>query len=182
MIVENHAFAPFVPPRVAIRSAAEPWEIEAARRLRRAVFCVEQRIFADDDRDEVDAQAETIVALTYGLGLADGDVIGTVRIHEPQPRRWHGSRLAIAAAYRSVYGIGAALVHRAVATAVAAGCDEFTAMVQPQNVTFFRRLQWSVTGETSLHGLPHAAMRADLAAYQPLDARAATLLRPVRAS
>ncbi|MBL1697458.1 histone acetyltransferase, partial [Klebsiella pneumoniae] len=34
-----------------------PWEREQAYALRRQVFCREQGLFADDDRDEIDDHA-----------------------------------------------------------------------------------------------------------------------------
>jgi putative N-acetyltransferase (TIGR04045 family) len=174
--------APFVPPHVGIRPALAPWERAAAFALRRRVFCDEQRIFAGDDRDAADEHAQTIVAVTYLMGMADR-VVGTVRIHETAPRRWTGSRLAIAPDCRGTYGLGAGLIHRAVATANAAGCDAFLATVQLPNVAFFRRLHWDEIGACEVNGHPHALMRADLAAYPPLASAAhATLLAVRRAS
>ncbi|GAC1443160.1 MAG: hypothetical protein NVS3B17_20540 [Vulcanimicrobiaceae bacterium] len=174
--------APFVPPHFGLKSASEAWELAAAMRLRRDVFCTEQRIFASDDRDEDDAIAETIVAVGYIVGMTDR-VVGTVRIVELAPGRWHGSRLAIGRPYRDVYGLGRALVYRAVATATARGATDFTATVQRANVSFFRRLAWEAVDEVDLHGHPHTCMRADLAAYPPLvDPGRAAFHRVGRAS
>jgi putative N-acetyltransferase (TIGR04045 family) len=175
-IVPHDPFAPFVPPRFGIATAREPWERDAYHRLRRLVFCEEQRLFAHDDRDALDDDAQPIVAVTYVMGMTDA-IVGTVRIHEHAPRRWTGSRLAIHPAYRGIHGLAAALIHRAVATAATAGCEEFTAMVQVQNVPLFRKLGWSALAERALHGRPHAHMRADLRAYPPLaHAARATIL------
>ncbi|MBF9263181.1 histone acetyltransferase, partial [Acinetobacter baumannii] len=71
-----------------------PWEAEQAYRLRRAVFCEEQGIFAHDDRDAVDERAQLLVALSCLAGLPD-QVIGTVRIHDEGDGLWFGSRLAV---------------------------------------------------------------------------------------
>jgi len=158
---------PFVPPRFTIKLATEAWEVAAAMRLRRDVFCREQRLFAESDRDAADAIATTIVAVKYAMGMPD-IVVGTVRIHAAAPRAWVGSRLAIRAPFRGVVGLGAGLVYRAVSTANARGCDDFTATVQSQNVRFFRRLQWEALDSCVLHGVPHTRMRADLDAYPPL--------------
>ena len=84
--MEFGRFAPFVPPQFGIRAVEAPWELRAAYALRRGVFCDEQRIFGGDDRDAADASAQTIVAVTYVMGIADR-VVGTVRIHETAPRR-----------------------------------------------------------------------------------------------
>jgi putative N-acetyltransferase (TIGR04045 family) len=110
-------------------------------------------------------------------------VVGTVRIHEASPGTWYGSRLAIEAEYRHVYGLGSGLVHRAVTTARARGCRRFFANVQRQNVPFFRRLAWEPLEEFELLGAPHTLMRADLAAYPPAyDDGAVAVLESRRAS
>jgi putative N-acetyltransferase (TIGR04045 family) len=158
---------PFVPPRFTITIATEPWEVAAAMRLRHDVFCREQGLFAESDRDAADDIATTIVAVTYAMGMPD-IVVGTVRIHATGPRTWVGSRLAIRAPFRGVVGLGAGLIYRAVSTANARGCDDFTATVQAQNVRFFRRLQWEALEPCVLHGVDHMRMRADLDAYPPL--------------
>lgn len=171
--------APFVPPHFGIKTADDAWERAAAMRLRHAVFCVEQGIFAHDDRDEFDERAETIVAVDYIMGMVDR-VVGTVRIVELAPGSWYGSRLAIERRFRDVYGLGGALVHRAVSTATARGAREFTATVQRANVPFFRRLAWAAQDDVDLGGHPHTRMRADLAAYPPLADHARAALLGVR--
>jgi putative N-acetyltransferase (TIGR04045 family) len=141
--------------------ATAPAHFAGAHRLRRQVFCSEQRIFIDD-QDEIDALASTIVA------LADGDaVVGTVRIHEAEPSLWFGSRLAVAHAWRRRAGLGAALIRAAVSTAHARGCRRFLAHVQVPNVPMFEALHWQALETCTLHGLPHALMQADLAHYPP---------------
>jgi putative N-acetyltransferase (TIGR04045 family) len=157
---------------LAIRSASDAWERERAFQLRRDVFCAEQGIFAQDDRDAYDEVAHTIVAVTLVMGIAY-DVVGTVRIHQKAPRQWQGSRLAIRSDYRGVARLGAALVQRAVGTALGHGCEEFLATVQRQNVPFFRRLRWEAIEERTVYGHPHMLMRADLAAYVPHVEKAA---------
>jgi putative N-acetyltransferase (TIGR04045 family) len=181
-VIFPHGLAPFVPPQFGIKLAREPWEIAAHHRLRRTVFCTEQGLFADDDRDENDAAASPIVAVDYVMAMPHR-VVGTVRIHETSNGVWYGSRLAIEAEYRQVYGLGSGLVYRAVTTAHARGCRTFLATVQRQNVPFFRRLSWEPLADLSLHGHPHTLMRADLAAYPPAtDDAAVALLETRRAS
>jgi putative N-acetyltransferase (TIGR04045 family) len=165
--------------QIAIRAAAEAWEHEGAMRLRRDVFCEEQGLFAQDDRDAHDEVAQTIVAVTLVIGIADA-VVGTVRIHETAPRRWIGSRLAIRAEYRGVHGLGAGLVRRAVGTALGLGCDAFLATVQHQNVPFFRRLRWEALEKREINGYPHVLMRATLAAYEPWVEHASDAAATVR--
>jgi putative N-acetyltransferase (TIGR04045 family) len=182
-VIFPHGLPPFVPPQFGIKLASEPWEIAAHLRLRRRVFCDEQRLFASgDDRDETDDVAAPIVAVDYVMSMPH-HVVGTVRIAETEPGVWYGSRLAIAAEYRHVYGLGSGLVYRAVTTAHARGAALFLANVQQQNVPFFRRMAWEPLEELVLLGHPHTLMRADLAAYPPAhDDRAVALLESRRAS
>jgi putative N-acetyltransferase (TIGR04045 family) len=172
-------FEPFVPPQFGIKLAAEPWERAAAATLREQVFCCEQGLFEGTDRDAVDPLALPIVAVDYVMGMAQR-VVGTVRIYEESPGCWYGSRLAIDADYRSVYGLGRGLVYRAVTTAHARGCTLFLANVQAQNVAFFARLAWKPLRESLLHGHPHVLMQADLRAYPPSTDDAAVALVPAR--
>jgi len=159
-------FKPFMASEFQIKFATDAWEQQGAAALRRAVFCGEQGLFGGDDRDEIDAVAIPIVAVSL-LGMAADEVVGTVRIHQPEPGIWWGSRLAVAADYRRVGALGAALIRLAVSSAHARGCRTFLAHVQRQNVPLFRRLNWTTLEEVELHGLVHHRMRADLAAYPP---------------
>jgi putative N-acetyltransferase (TIGR04045 family) len=160
------AIKPFTAAEFQVKFATEAWERRRAAALRRRVFCEEQGLFAGDDRDAIDDVAIPIVAVSL-LGVAADDVVGTVRIHQPEPGVWWGSRLAVAADYRRVGPLGAALIRLAVSSAHARGCRTFLAHVQSQNVSLFRRLHWESLEEVDLHGRLHHRMRADLAAYPP---------------
>lgn len=163
--------------RIAI--AREPWEILGYGGLRRAVFCQEQKLFDGSDLDEVDRHAIPIVALSYAAGMAV-DVVGAVRIHEPEPGTWIGSRLAVDQDWRGLRLLGSQLIRAAVCTAQRRGCREFLANVQQQNVPLFRRLHWRTIGETVVCGLPHHRMQADLEFYpadDPLAFQIATATR-----
>ena len=118
-----------------------PWEREQAYALRRQVFCREQGLFADDDRDEIDDHAHLLVALGCVAGWHDR-VVGTVRIHQQSPGVWLGSRLAVDAAYRRQGQLGPTLIRLAVCSAHALGCEAFYAQVQHQNEPLFRRMRW----------------------------------------
>ncbi len=161
-------FKPFVASEYQVKVATAAWERAAAFALRRRVFCEEQRIFERDDRDEIDAVAVTIVALS-SLGVTFDDVVGTVRIHPAEPGVWWGSRLAVAPGYRRIASLGAALIRLAVSSAHARGCRRFLAHVQAQNVLLFQRLHWRTLAELELHGRPHHRMEADLAFYPPIE-------------
>ncbi|MBC7799321.1 MAG: histone acetyltransferase [Gemmatimonadaceae bacterium] len=169
-----------------ICAASEPWMQEGAVALRHQVFVQEQQVFTGDDRDAIDdGVAILLVAIAEDAG--DGPyVVGTVRIHEPVPGSWWGSRLAVASDWRRVGNLGSELIRLAVGTARARGAFEFHAHVQRQNVVLFRRLRWHQTGEVDLHGRPHVHMLADLAHYPMIhDPAAGWRIRapgPVRAT
>lgn len=153
-----------------VRWAEARWEIEQAYALRRSVFCEEQGVFREDDRDAVDDAAQLLVAVHVPDGDAAhpaGQVVGTVRIHESEPGVWYGSRLAVAVPYRRQGQIGATLIRLAVSSAHALGCKRFLAHVQSQNVPLFRRLHWTTLAEEMLLDRPHHLMEADLLYYPP---------------
>ncbi|ASJ73768.1 MSMEG_0567/Sll0786 family nitrogen starvation N-acetyltransferase [Granulosicoccus antarcticus] len=161
-------FKPFVSPTHRVCIASQNWQRAAAAQLRRDVFCTEQGIFTDDDRDETDQLATPIVALSRLLG-DDDHVIGTVRIHPAaSATEWWGSRLAVSSAYRRQAGLGTSLIRLAVSTAHARGCTRFLAHVQAGNVLLFQRLHWHSLGEIEQYGKAHHLMEADLAHYPPV--------------
>ena len=161
------SFGPFAACHFRLKYATERWEQEGACALRRAVFCDEQGLFESTDRDPIDKTAIHLVALSTWAVMTD-EVVGTVRIHQPEPGIWHGSRLAVDRRYRRVGALGAALIKLAVSSANSLGCVRFHAHVQQQNELMFRRLDWKRLSETELHGRPHVFMQADLSAYPPL--------------
>lgn len=159
----------FTPVAFRIKQASEAWEQREAHALRRAVFCVEQGVFVGDDRDAIDDSAQLLVACTCVAGECD-QVVGTVRIHEPEPGVWWGSRLAVHPSFRHVGRLGATLIRLAVSMAHAQGAHQFWAHVQAQNVPLFEKLHWHLHGQRVLHGRPHGLMQASLAHYPPCHA------------
>ncbi len=169
---------PFFASEYRVKFATNRFELQGAEDLRRQVFCGEQKIFADHDRDDIDRHAIPIVALT-SLGIVTDEVVGTVRIHEAAPGVWWGSRLAVTQKYRKVGALGSALIRLAVSSAHARGCQTFLANVQYQNVKLFERMHWRSLSEIELHGVAHYRMQADLDFYPPLeDAATGFLVRP----
>jgi putative N-acetyltransferase (TIGR04045 family) len=143
--------------------ARSPAEVEAYFNLRQLIFCQEQGLFADHDRDAIDRIAYPIVAIE-----SDTDqIIGVVRIYEPQPGIWYGGRLGTHPDFRRGWQIGKGLIYKAVTTANTWGCDQFLATVQLQNVRFFQRLHWQSMAEISICDRPHHLMEADLNYYPP---------------
>jgi putative N-acetyltransferase (TIGR04045 family) len=159
---------PFLASAFQIKFATESWEKSAAAALRRQVFCVEQQIFPDDDRDAIDEVAIPLVAVSL-LGVAADEVVGTVRIHPDDAHAWTwwGSRLAVTKTYRGLGAVGGGLIRLAVCSAHARGCRGFLAYVQSQNVLLFQHMHWRSLGEFEFHGKPHHRMEADLAHYPP---------------
>jgi putative N-acetyltransferase (TIGR04045 family) len=129
--------------------------------LRREIFCLEQRLFDGDDRDEQDESAYPIVCLRAAR------VVGVVRIWETAPGDWWGGRLGVDSEFRAAATVGRRLVQTAVGTARAWGAGRFRATVQRANVAFFRRLRWRTLHEIELFGQPHHLMEADLGWYTP---------------
>jgi putative N-acetyltransferase (TIGR04045 family) len=175
-------FPVFLPAEYRVKFATDDWERRESAALRRRVFCEEQGIFAGDDRDEIDAVAIPLVAIS-SLGVAPHEVVGTVRIHESESSVWWGSRLAVAPEYRRIGALGAALIRLAVCSAHARGCGRFYAHVQSQNALLFRRLHWRTIEEVELRGRPHHFMQADLAHFPPIsDPETGFLSLPRRAA
>jgi putative N-acetyltransferase (TIGR04045 family) len=149
----------------ACRLARSAREQAAYFALRRSIFCVEQGLFAGDDRDEWDQVATPIVCL-HGPDR-EAPVVGVVRIWESSPGDWWGGRLGVDAQFRTAATVGRRLVQTAVGTARAWGAWRFRATVQRANVPFFRRLRWRSLEEIELHQQPHHLMEADLSWYLP---------------
>jgi putative N-acetyltransferase (TIGR04045 family) len=160
------AFPAFAPTGFQVKYAVDAWEKRGAAALRKKVFCLEQGLFEDDDRDALDETAIAIVATSI-MAFALDEVVGTVRINEIEKGVWQGSRLAVAPEFRRVGMLGSALIQLAVSSAHARGCTRFLANVQEQNALLFRRLHWCTLDVVELHGRPHHFMQADLRFYPP---------------
>ncbi|MGJ8678269.1 MAG: MSMEG_0567/Sll0786 family nitrogen starvation N-acetyltransferase [Akkermansiaceae bacterium] len=180
-------FNNFQPQDFIFKIATTPHDIAGFHALRRRIFCDEQGVFQEDDRDEIDDKMTAIVCKPLIAGMEE-NVIGVVRIDEREPGVWYGSRLGVAPEYRRVRrmspavsvrnkqpchaglgAIGASLIYKAVSTAHASGCHDFLATVQEQNARFFERLHWKPLEKMVLHGRIHVKMRADLRHYQPAE-------------
>lgn len=151
-------------PRYRFELARSPQDLRAYFRLRRTIFCEEQGLFVHSDADDIDDFAYAIIAFENNV-IAGKQVVGIVRIYEPEPRRWYGGRLGVHPAYRRAGRIGKGLIYKAVTTANTWGCDRFLATVQLQNVRFFRRQHWASLQEITVCDRPHHLMEADLAFY-----------------
>ncbi|NJM99264.1 MAG: GNAT family N-acetyltransferase [Phormidesmis sp. RL_2_1] len=142
--------------------------------LRQQIFCQEQGLFEEHDRDESDRRAYPIVAIAHQAHQRDR-IVGVVRIYEQEPRLWYGGRLGVHPEFRRGWRIGKGLIQKAVTTANTWGCDRFLATVQLQNVRFFTRLHWQSIEEIDILERPHHLMQADLAYYPASDQQRPTL-------
>jgi putative N-acetyltransferase (TIGR04045 family) len=138
--------------------------------LRRTIFCQEQHLFEEHDRDDRDDRAYPIAAIHPGASQFFG-VVGVVRILEEKAGIWYGGRLGVNDSYRRQNQIGKGLIWKAVTTAHGWGAQRFLATVQLQNVRFFERLHWHSLESMDIRGVRHHLMEADLAYYQPVSQR-----------
>jgi putative N-acetyltransferase (TIGR04045 family) len=150
-------------------------------RLRRDIFCDEQKLFGVTDEDEHDARAYPIVALAHGAAGAAApgagapgvehamapEVVGVVRIYEVEPGLWYGGRLGVARAHRQQGAVGRGLIRKAVGTAHGWGCRRFLALVQEPNVPLFESLDWRSLERRVYLSRMHHLMEAGLASYPP---------------
>jgi len=133
-------------------------ELKEYYKIRNDIFVKEQKIFAETDIDEYDKDAIHIAAVQNSTGK----MVGAVRCYNPEGDTWVGGRLSAAVGFRNGR-VGYNLVRFAVQSVKTRGCTKFLAYVQPQNVKFFKRLDWHPKGELfSHHGKPHQLMEADL--------------------
>jgi putative N-acetyltransferase (TIGR04045 family) len=145
---------------IVCRVAGSDDELEAHFRLRRTVFVDEQGLFAGDDRDASDREAQTL----HAIGLVDGEPCGAVRLYplDVGVGEWKGDRLAVSAEHRE-HHLGAELVRFAVRTAGLLGGMRMVAHVQLANVRFFQHLGWSAAGDPApFHGVTHQLMSIGL--------------------
>ncbi len=139
--------------------------LEAAWRVRFAVFVDEQKVPADVEVDELDEAATT----THVLALDDGEVVGTGRLLLDAPGHVHLGRLAVLREARG-RGVGARLVRalEAIAAAQHAAGEpaavEVVLSAQEAAMEFYRRLGYApVTGERYLDaGIWHQDMARTL--------------------
>jgi predicted GNAT family N-acyltransferase len=128
-------------------------DLAAAMALRHRVFCEEQGVPEDLERDAHDGDALHLVALD-----ASGAVVGTCRLVRRGPAMVLG-RMAVERAARG-RGVGARLLDLAHAEAAAAGAREVELHAQAEAVAFYARFGYAAEGpEFEEAGIPHRVMR-----------------------
>ena len=133
----------------------------AAREVRTAVFVIEQRIAAEEEWDEWDANSLHAVASD-----AAGSAIGTGRLLPPgfdvDARTGHIGRMAVLREARGS-GIGSAILRALMQAAPDYGFAQVVLHAQSQVANFYARHGFVAEGAEFLEvGIPHVLMRAKL--------------------
>jgi predicted GNAT family N-acyltransferase len=153
---------------VTEQRSGEPWTVRAAAAddlggalaLRHAVFCVEQGVPEELERDEHDATALHLVA------VAGGVVVGTCRLLVGGGSA-RLQRMAVARSHRG-RGVGADLLGAAHRWARAAGATEVELHAQLTAREFYARAGYVAEGEEFEDaGIPHVLMRRPLVMDYP---------------
>jgi predicted GNAT family N-acyltransferase len=139
-----------------VRLARTDEELRAALELRRRVFCDEQGVSPEADRDGRDAEAIHLVAMD------DERVIGTCRL----VMRGSVARLGRLAVEPDVRrrGVGGAILAAASGIAHKAGATEIDLHAQTYALALYRNDGYRERGEEFIEeGIRHVAMRKPLA-------------------
>ena len=136
-----------------IRKADWRHDSDALRRVREAVFVVEQRVPPELEWDERDPECLHVLAET-----AAGQVIGTGRLLPDG----HIGRMAVMPSWRS-RGVGSALLMQLLSEAKQLGFTEVVLHAQVHAVPFYERHGFAAEGpEFADAGIPHRTMRRRL--------------------
>jgi predicted GNAT family N-acyltransferase len=141
---------------VEVRPARTDEELAAALELRSRVFCGEQGVAPEADRDGRDHEAIHVVAVEQGR------VIGTCRLLF----RGRGARLGRLAVEPDARrrGIGGAILREAARTARESGASEIDLHAQTYAMALYERDGYTPRGEEFIEeGIPHVSMRKHLA-------------------
>ena len=132
-------------------------ELAAALALRLEVFCGEQGVTFDGDRDGLDDEAVHLVAVDGA-----GEVVGTCRLLiEPGATARFG-RLCVRASARGT-GVGAQLLSEAEREARAAGARRIGMHAQTGALSLYRRAGFRAYGEPfDEEGIEHVGMEKNL--------------------
>ncbi len=139
--------------RFSIRPADWDKDREDIRRVRQAVFVVEQSVPAELEWDGQDEECLHVLAES-----SNRDVIGTGRL---QPSGKIG-RMAVLRPWRGI-GVGSALLRGLIEAASAQGIDEVYLHAQDRAVEFYDRFGFETEGDEFMEaGIPHRLMRRRL--------------------
>lgn len=129
----------------------EPGEIDAVLALREAVFCEEQGVSLDLERDGHDGRALHIVAVEAG------EVVGTCRLLA-DGEVWRLGRMAVRRDRRGG-GLGAAVLRAAHEEAAGGGAREIRLAAQVPVREFYARFGYVERGDVFIEAdIPHVLM------------------------
>jgi putative N-acetyltransferase (TIGR04045 family) len=135
-----------------VRVARDRDEIAAARALREQVFCAEQDVALEADRDGLDDQAIHVIALD------DGALVGTCRVVLEDPGVARFGRLCVRRDARG-RGLASALLAEAEREATAAGARRMVLHAQTSALSLYRRAGYQAEGEPfDEEGIEHLRM------------------------
>jgi predicted GNAT family N-acyltransferase len=141
---------------VDVRPARDREEVEQALALREQVFCVEQGVEREADRDGLDDEAIQLVA------VHSGRVVGTCRVLVDGDVGRLG-RMAVEAASRG-RGVGAAILAAAERSARDAGARLMRLHAQRHVEDMYAAAGYTAYGEPFVEeGIPHVSMEKPLA-------------------
>ena len=141
----------------AIRRPRDERELAAALALREEVFCGEQGVTFDADRDGLDREALHLVAAD-----GTGEVVGTCRLLIDPGGTAKFARLCVRASARGT-GVGAALLEAAEREARAGRARRIGMHAQTSALGLYRRAGFRPYGEPfDEEGIEHVGMEKDL--------------------
>ena len=139
---------------VEVRPARED-EMEPLLLLREEVFCAEQGVPVEEERDAHDAAALHLVALT------EGALVGTCRLLRGDGT-WKLGRMAVRRGARGT-GVGMAMLLEAERQAVSRGARRLGFSAQTHAIGFYRRAGYRTRGGLfDDAGIPHVWMERPL--------------------
>lgn len=142
-------------PNIVVKLAEGP-EREQAFAVRLAVFVDEQKVPAELEIDDFEAEAEHLLA------FLDDRAIGTLRVRMIEDRHAKIERVAVLAEGRGL-GIGLALLREALAMLRQRGCSRVRLHAQTHALGFYERLGFSAYGDVfDEDGIDHQAMTITL--------------------
>lgn len=137
-----------------------PWtgpDGDKVRDVRLRVFIVEQEIAPEEEWDATDATALHVLAED-----ADGNAVGTGRLHEAEPGLGKLCRIAVLKEYRK-QGAGLVIVEALLREARRLGLRRVKLHAQTHAISVYQRAGFAVYGEEFLEcGLPHLAMKREV--------------------
>jgi len=141
----------------SIRRLRDEQELAAALALREEVFCGEQGVTLEGDRDGLDPEAVHLVALDGA-----GELIGTCRLLIDPGGTAKFGRLCVRASARGS-GVGAALLDAAEREARAGRARRIGMHAQTSALALYRRAGFRPYGEPfDEEGIEHIGMEKDL--------------------